>query len=109
MCMGPTSIPSSDNRVFIQTACRLQSDNAMYSASVLDRATVFCACDCQETTALASWKKKLVCDQRLILSAAQSESVKAINPLLLALSNTILIFGVVLMYRIICSATSRCF
>src|SRR5271170_7216175 len=97
MCMGPTFIPSLDSRVFIQTACQLQSDNAMYSASVLDRATVFCAHDCHETTAPASWKKKPVCDQRLILSAAQSESVKAINPLLLASSNTILIFRVVLM------------
>src|SRR5277367_1549765 len=79
--MGPTLIPSSFKRDFIQTACRLQSDKAIYSASVLDKATVFCARDCHEKMAPAIIKKKPVCDRRLILSEAQSESVKAIKPL----------------------------
>ena len=81
ICMGRTLIPSSDKRDFIQTACRLQSDNAIYLASVLDSATVFCARDCHAKAAPAIIKKKPVWDLQLILSDAQSESVKAINHL----------------------------
>ena len=40
-CMGGTLIPSSERRDLIQTACRLQSDKAIYSALVLDKAMVF--------------------------------------------------------------------
>jgi hypothetical protein len=108
ICMGVTDIPSSSKRNLIQTACQLQSDSAMYSASVLDKATVFCARDCHEKAAPAIMKKKSVCEHRLILSDAQSESVKAINPLLLAPSNTIDICLVVLRYRRMCFATSMC-
>ena len=61
-CMGGTLILSSDRRDLIQTACRLQSDKAIYSASVLDKATVFCAQDCHENEAPANWKKYPVWD-----------------------------------------------
>ena len=63
-CMGGTLIPSLDRRDLIQTACRLQSDKAIYS--VLDKATVFCAQDCHENEALANWKKYPVWDRQLI-------------------------------------------
>ena len=66
ICMGATLIPSSFKRALIQTACQLQSDKAIYSASVLDRAIFFCACDCYEKMALAIMKKKPVCDWCLI-------------------------------------------
>ena len=82
MWMGPTSMSSLLSKDFIQTACQIQSDKAIYLASVLDRATVFCARDCQRNMALAIMKKKPVWDLRLILSDAQSESMKAIKPLL---------------------------
>ena len=103
-CMGGTLIPSSERRDLIQTTCRLQSDKAIYSASVLDKAMVFCARDCHENKALANWKKYSVWDRQLILSEAQSESVKAIRPLFDAPSKTRLIFGVVLRYAILCLA-----
>ena len=76
--MGPTFIPSSDKRVLIHLACLQQSHKAIYSASVDDKAMVFCAQDCQEIEAPANWKKQPVCDLRLILSEAQTESQKAI-------------------------------
>ena len=41
-------MPNSLSRDCIHTACRLQSDKAIYSASVDDKATVFCAWDFQE-------------------------------------------------------------
>ena len=62
MCVGGTLIPSSERRDLIQTTCRLQSDKAIYSALVLDKATVFCAWDCHENEALANWKKYPVWD-----------------------------------------------
>ena len=82
MWMGPTSMSSLLSKDFIQTACQLQLDKAIHLASVLDRAMVFCAQDCQRNMAPAIMKKKLVWDLHLILSDAQSESVKAIKPLL---------------------------
>ena len=54
---GPTFIPSSDKRVLIHLACLQQSHKAIYSASVDDKAMVFCARDCQEIEAPANWKK----------------------------------------------------
>ena len=44
--IGPTFIPSSDKRVLIHLACL-----HIYSASVDDKAMVFCAWDCQEIEA----------------------------------------------------------
>ena len=57
----------------------------------------------------ANWKKYPVWDHQLILSEAQSESVKAIKPLFDAPSKTRLILGVVLRYAIICLAAHICF
>ena len=107
--MGRTLIPSLDRRDLIQTTCRLQSDKAIYSASVLDKATVFCARDCHANEAPASWKKYPVWDCQLILLEAQSESVNTIRPLFDAPSKTRLILGVVLRYAIMCFAARICF
>ena len=62
-CMGGTLVPSLDRRDLIQTTCQLQSDKAIYLASVLDKATVFCAWDCHENEAPANWKKFPVWDR----------------------------------------------
>ena len=51
MGISPTFIPSSDKRVLIHLACLQQSHKAIYSASVDDKAMVFCAWDCQEIEA----------------------------------------------------------
>jgi len=47
-------IPSSRNNDFIHTACQLVSDSAIYSASVDDKATVFCTWDFQLKMLLAN-------------------------------------------------------
>ena len=78
--IGTIGMSNSDSKVFNQLACLAQSDKAMYSASVEDSATVFCACDRHLKIPLANWKKLPVTDQRLIVSAAQSESMNAIIP-----------------------------
>jgi len=59
--------------------CQHMSDNAMYSASVDERATIFCNQDCQHTMLLAKSAKYLVVDQHMARSAAQPESVKPIR------------------------------
>src|SRR6201999_162747 len=77
-------IPISDNNDCSQVICRHVSDSAMYSASVDDNATVFCARDCQHIIVFASLIMYPVTERRLISSDAQSESVYAIKPLLVA-------------------------
>ena len=59
---------------------RLQSESAMYSASVEESAIVFCALDVHEIAPPASFRKNPVCDRRLAGSEAQSESVHAMRP-----------------------------
>ena len=82
MGIVPKGIPSSENTDFIQTAWQLQSESAIYPASVDDNATVFWLHDCQAIIPLASLKKYSVMDWRLMESAAQSESVYTNKPLL---------------------------
>jgi len=71
--------PHSSNRDFIHMICQHVSDNAIYSASVDEKATVFCNQDCQHTMPLAKSTTYPVVDWRMARSAAQSESVKAIR------------------------------
>ena len=72
--------PSSMSNVRIQISWRLQSESAMYSASVLDRVMDFCAWELYENIPPANLKKYPVCDRRVEGSDAQSESVHAIIP-----------------------------
>ena len=53
----PKGKPNSSKRDFIHMICRHMSDSAMYSASVDERATVFCNQDCQHTMPLAKSAK----------------------------------------------------
>src|SRR6266436_5880168 len=73
-------MPSSPIRVCIQTTWRLQSESAIYSASVEESATVFCARDVQLMRPFASLTKYPVCDKRVVPSDAQSESQHAWSP-----------------------------
>ena len=77
--MGLSLYPNSSNIDLIQTSCLEQSDAAMYSASVDDRAINFCAHDCQLNVPFANFKKYPVCEHLLFGSDAQSESVHAVN------------------------------
>jgi len=78
--IGLRLYPSSPIRVCIQTTWRLQSESAMYSASVEDKATVFCAFVVHDTRPPANLMKKPEVDRRVFTSEAQSESVHALSP-----------------------------
>src|ERR1700735_410578 len=77
---GWSSYPNSPRIVCTQTTCLLQSDSAMYSASVDERAIVFWAQDVQEMGPPANLRKNPVWERQLLVSAAQSESVVADRP-----------------------------
>ena len=72
--------PSSPIRVCIQTTWQLQSESAMYSASVEDKAMVFCAFVVHDMRPPANLTKKPEVDRRVFTSEAQSESVHALSP-----------------------------
>ena len=72
--------PSSPIRVWIQTTWRLQSESAMYSASVEDKATVFCAFVVYDIRPPASLMKKPEVDRCVFTLEAQSESVHTLSP-----------------------------
>ena len=59
---------------------RLQSESAMYSASVEDKATVFCAFVVHDIRPPANLIKKPEVDHHVLTSEAQSESVHALSP-----------------------------
>lgn len=58
-------IPISASRYFIHIACQLVSDKTIYSASVDDKATVFCAWDCHVKILVANLKKLPVMEQHI--------------------------------------------
>src|SRR5712691_555422 len=72
--------PSSPIRARSHVTWRLQSESAMYSASVDDSATVFCAFEVQLVRPPAILTKYPVWERRVSESDAQSESVQALRP-----------------------------
>src|ERR1700760_584899 len=72
--------PSSPNKVLTHVTCLAVSDNAMYSDSVEDKATVFCFLEVQLTGAPANFIRYPVTDFRVSLHSAQSASVYANRP-----------------------------
>jgi hypothetical protein len=72
--IGVESNPSLLNSVLTHTNCLLTLESNIYSASVEDSATVFCALEFQLNTAEAIFMMYPVVDQRLTESEAQSES-----------------------------------